>query len=138
MSRKFAATLFCYQCLAARSAIQILPAVPAGVVIVEVGGNITNSSTAWAWYARANEPWASTLTSFALWGGGTFASYAWGRAPYYTADYACQGGLIAEKLLAHGGASDRAVLAVWLATLPMNNDGKAWEAQVGMCDLLFC
>ena len=102
---------------------------PPGVIVTETGGNETNSSTVWAWYARAEEPWASNVASYALWGSGNYASYAWGRGPFYTADYACQGGLIAEKILAHGGPSDRAVVAVWLATLPMNNDGKLWEAQ---------
>lgn len=42
-------------------------ACPAGITVLENTGAITNSSEAWALYARAEAPWAHGLTSFQLW-----------------------------------------------------------------------
>lgn len=104
-------------------------------------GVVVDSSAVWANYSLAAPHWAGEKTSYALWGGQNYASLMWGSSPNYIADYACQGGYIAEKVLAlsvtgngsagGGGDVDPSVgaLAVQLLSLPVNGDGRPWEAQ---------
>ena len=104
---------------------------PAALLLTRTGGAAaTNATSAWHWYALADAPWADRKDlSFALWGAGTYAAYAWGSAPWYIASYSCQGPFIMEKLLALGGPAERAVAAVWMLTMPVSPVGKVWEAQ---------
>jgi hypothetical protein len=98
--------------------------------ITAPNGSVTDGGgSVWAGFALAASHWAqATDASFALWGGGNFAAYAWGHAPDYIAEYSCQAPFIAEKLLALGGPTERAVVAQWVLTLPITPAGKAWEA----------
>jgi hypothetical protein len=67
--------------------------------------------------------------SYALWGAGTYSSFAWGSLPSFIASYSCQGPYIAEKLLSLGGENERLIVTNWLHTLPISQAGKVWEAQ---------
>ena len=89
-------------------------------------GEAVNDSFAWSTWALAEPTWArAEAASFALGGAGNFGRGDWGGI----ADYACQGGLIAEKLLSMGGAAERAEVLGWLLTMPVSAAGAAWEAQ---------
>lgn len=92
---------------------------------------LIDSGEVWQNYSMAIPSWSTQSDlSFALWGGGNYASYAWGSSPTFIADYACQGAYIMEKMLAHGSTNfDTQVAAWWLATLPIANDGRIWTAQ---------
>ena len=64
-----------------------------------------DDSFAWSAWALAEPPWSrAEAFSFALGGAGNYARVDWGGI----AEYACQGALIAEKLLCMGGGAARA------------------------------
>lgn len=107
-----------------------LPPAPPTIRVIEVGGAVTDIADVWANFSRAGPEWARRrAASWALAGGGTYAMYMWSDGPVFTADYSAQGGLIAEKALALGGAFDAQVVAWQLAALPLAQDGKPWAAQ---------
>jgi hypothetical protein len=97
-------------------------------VTLASSGAAVNDSFAWSAWAMAEPAWSrAEAASFALGGSGNFARVDWGGI----ADYACQGALIAEKLLCMGGGAERAEVQSWLLTMPVSAAGQAWEAQNG-------
>lgn len=96
----------------------------AGVVVTEAGGAVTDGSAMWNVFAMAN--YSNFAKSFALSDSGSFGRLAWGIG-----DYATQGSLIAEKLLALGNDASRSVVKGWLAKAPLNDDGHAWGTEGG-------
>ena len=102
-------------------------AAPRGMRVTLASSNATvDDSFAWSAWALAEPPWSrAEAASFALGGAGNFARVDWGGI----AEYACQGALIAEKLLCMGGAAARAQVQQQLLTMPVSAAGQAWEAQ---------
>ena len=101
----------------------------ASIVTTFSSGAIVDASSVLSNWSFASPSWSSrAYTSYALWGAGTFASYAWGSQPYFTPSYSCQGALITEKLLCLGGAAERNLVSMWLLAMPISAVGKVWEA----------
>ena len=101
------------------------PSSPRGLTIQSTNGTLSDSQL-WSDFALATPPWArKSNVAFSLGAGGNFAMEDWNGI----AEYACQGALITEKLLALGGAEERGRVAGWLYTMPVSASGQAWEAQ---------
>lgn len=99
---------------------------PRGLTLTTSDGTVVTDATVWSNYALAEPAWArASDVSFALGSGANYAMVDWGGI----AEYACQGSLIAEKLLALGTSAQRGLVAGWLYTLPLAASGQAWEAQ---------
>ena len=81
------------------------PDSPRGMRVTDVHGATFNDSFAWSAWALAGPSWArANYASYALGYPGNFAMLDWNGI----GEYACQGSLIADKLLFMGGAPERA------------------------------
>ena len=93
---------------------------------VQTTTGVLSDAQLWSDFAYALPPWArKTNVAFSLGAGGNYAMRDWNGI----AEYACQGSLIVEKLLALGDAQEKGRVAGWLYTMPVSASGQAWEAQ---------
>jgi hypothetical protein len=94
--------------------------------VTMANGTSLNDSFIWGSWALARPEWArASHASYALGYPGNFAMLDWNGI----GEYACQGSLIADKLLFMGGGAERARVRGWLLTMPVTASGGVFEAQ---------